>query len=98
MIASLLTQETLTLENIPSLADVGRLLRILGHHGVDHSIDGGAGRSRDASRAIHLTAREIVDTMAPYELVSKMRASFWVIAPLLARKARPRFRFPAAAR
>ena len=36
-------------------------------------------------RTIHFTARSIVDTTAPYELVSKMRASFWVIGPLLAR-------------
>src|SRR5208282_3300261 len=86
MIASLLTKETLTLENIPDLADVGRLLRILGHHGVDHTDDGRKpGAPAHASRAIHLSARQIVDTMAPYEFVSKMRASFWVIAPLLAR-------------
>jgi len=86
MIASLLTTETLTLENIPNLADVAMLLRILGHHGVDHSVDGRKpGAPAHASRAIHLSARQIVDTTAPYEFVSKMRASFWVIAPLLAR-------------
>jgi UDP-N-acetylglucosamine 1-carboxyvinyltransferase len=67
MIASLLTRETLTLENIPDLADVGMLLRILGHHGVDHSVDGRRpGTPAHASRAIHLSARQIVDTMAPY--------------------------------
>ncbi len=86
MIASLLTSETLTLENVPDLADVGMLLRILGHHGADHLINGRrAGDPPDAGRVVHLTAREIVDTMAPYELVCKMRASFWVVAPLLAR-------------
>ena len=40
MIASLLTRETLTLENTPSVADVGMLLQILSHHGVDYSVDG----------------------------------------------------------
>ena len=40
MIASLLTDETLTLENLPRLADVNQLVRILGNHGVDYSIDG----------------------------------------------------------
>lgn len=95
MIASLLTQETLTLENVPSLADVGMLLRILGHHGVDHSVDGRRlGAAPHASRAIHLTAKTIVDTMAPYELVSKMRASFWVIAPLLARMGEAKVSLP----
>ncbi|MEJ0092480.1 MAG: UDP-N-acetylglucosamine 1-carboxyvinyltransferase [Methylocella sp.] len=95
MIASLLTTETLTLDNVPSLADVGMLLRILGHHGVDHSIDGRRpGAAPNASRAIHLTARNIVDTTAPYELVAKMRASFWVIAPLLARMGEAKVSLP----
>jgi UDP-N-acetylglucosamine 1-carboxyvinyltransferase len=95
MIASLLTQETLTLENVPNLADVNMLLRILGHHGVDHSIDGRrAGAPTHASRPIHLTAKTIVDTTAPYELVSKMRASFWVLAPLLARMGEAKVSLP----
>jgi UDP-N-acetylglucosamine 1-carboxyvinyltransferase len=95
MIASLLTTETLTLENIPNLADVAMLLRILGHHGVDHSIDGRRpGAPAHASRVIHLNARQIVDILAPYELVSKMRASFWVIAPLLARMGEAKVSLP----
>lgn len=86
MIAALLTRETLTLQNVPSLADVRMLVRILGHHGVDYSLDGRrAGEDPHAARDIHLSARDIVDIRAPYELVSRMRASFWVIAPLLAR-------------
>lgn len=86
MIASLLTSDTLTLENVPNLADVDMLLHILGHHGADHTVEGRRlGVPAEAGRAIHLTARQIVDTMAPYDLVRKMRASFWVIAPLLAR-------------
>ena len=36
-------------------------------------------------QTLHISAKTIIDTTAPYELVSKMRASFWVIAPLLAR-------------
>jgi UDP-N-acetylglucosamine 1-carboxyvinyltransferase len=95
MIASLLTSETLTLENVPNLADVGMLLRILGHHGVDHTVDGRKpGASPEASRPIHLSARRIVDTTAPYELVRKMRASFWVIAPLLARMGEAKVSLP----
>jgi UDP-N-acetylglucosamine 1-carboxyvinyltransferase len=95
MIASLMTQETLTLENLPRLADVSLLVRILGNHGVDYSLDGKrAGEGLDAGQTAHLTAREIVDTTAPYDLVSKMRASFWVIAPLLARCGRARVSLP----
>ncbi|MEZ5802268.1 MAG: UDP-N-acetylglucosamine 1-carboxyvinyltransferase [Rhizobiaceae bacterium] len=86
MIASLLTDDTLTLENVPHLADVEQLIRILGNHGVDYSVNGRRERQSEGySRTIHFTARHIVDTTAPYELVSKMRASFWVIGPLLAR-------------
>jgi UDP-N-acetylglucosamine 1-carboxyvinyltransferase len=86
MIASLLTRETLSLQNVPGLADVRMLVRILGHHGVDYSQNGRrAGEDAHAARAIHLCARDIVDIKAPYDLVSRMRASFWVIAPLLAR-------------
>ncbi|HYC25772.1 MAG TPA: UDP-N-acetylglucosamine 1-carboxyvinyltransferase [Roseiarcus sp.] len=95
MIASLMTKETLTLENLPRLADVSMLVRILGNHGVDYSINGKrAGEGFDSGQTAHLTAREIVDTTAPYELVSKMRASFWVIAPLLARCGEARVSLP----
>ncbi|AKI02256.1 UDP-N-acetylglucosamine 1-carboxyvinyltransferase [Hoeflea sp. IMCC20628] len=86
MIASLLTDDTLTLENLPHLADVEQLQRILGNHGVDIAVVGRRERQDTAyARTVHFTARTIVDTTAPYELVSKMRASFWVIGPLLAR-------------
>ena len=95
MIASLMTKETLTLENLPRLADVSMLVRILGNHGVDYSINGKrAGEGFDAGQTAHLTAHEIVDTTAPYDLVSKMRASFWVIAPLLARCGEARVSLP----
>ena len=95
MIAALLTDETLTLENTPSVADVGMLLRILSHHGVDYSVDGRRpGDEPHAARTLHLSARRIVDITAPYDLVSKMRASFWVIAPLLARMGEARVSLP----
>lgn len=86
MIASLLTDETLTLDNVPHLADVEQLIRILGNHGVDYSVNGRRQHQDGAySRTVHFSARNIVTTRAPYELVSKMRASFWVIGPLIAR-------------
>ena len=86
MIASLLTDDMLVLDNVPRLADVMMLKRILGNHGVDVTVAGRrAGVDPLAGETLHLSARTIVDTTAPYELVSKMRASFWVIGPLLAR-------------
>ncbi len=95
MIASLLTPETLTLENVPRLADVRLLIRILGNHGVDHTVDGKRiGDSANAGQTIHFRSKEIVDTTAPYELVSRMRASFWVLAPLLARAGEAKVSLP----
>ncbi len=86
MIAALLTDERLTLENVPRLRDVSLLTRILSNHGVDYSLNGKRpGEDHLTGQTIGLTAREIVDTRAPYDLVSQMRASFWVIGPLLAR-------------
>ena len=86
MIASLLTRETLTLKNIPRLADVTLLGRILGNHGVDVTAVGKKmGQSTTEGQTFKLKAGEIIDTTAPYEMVSRMRASFWVLAPLLAR-------------
>jgi UDP-N-acetylglucosamine 1-carboxyvinyltransferase len=95
MIASLMTSDTLTLENVPHLADVEQLIRILGNHGVDVSVNGRR-EHQDGSyaRTIHFTCRTIADLTAPYELVSKMRASFWVIGPLLARAGQARVSLP----
>ncbi len=86
MIASLLTSDRLTLKNVPNLADVNLLARILRNHGVDLAVDGKrAGPAVHLGETFHLSARDIVDTVAPYEMVSRMRASFWVLGPLLAR-------------
>jgi UDP-N-acetylglucosamine 1-carboxyvinyltransferase len=95
MIASLLTPERLTLKNVPNLADVNMLARILRNHGVDLQIDGKrADPSPHLGETFHLSARDIVDTTAPYELVSRMRASFWVLGPLVARCGMARVSMP----
>ncbi|MGV8834106.1 MAG: UDP-N-acetylglucosamine 1-carboxyvinyltransferase [Devosia sp.] len=86
MIASLLTDEPLVLQNVPRLADVKQLERILENHGVDIAVHGRRrGEDDMVGQRMTFHAADIVDTTAPYELVSKMRASFWVIGPLLAR-------------
>ena len=95
MIASLLTDQTLILENVPRLADVALLERILGNHGVDIMMSGKrSGQTADHGQTLHISASRIVDTTAPYELVSKMRASFWVLAPLVARMGEARVSMP----
>src|SRR6202046_2823473 len=95
MIASLLTDQTLTLDNVPRLADVALLQRILGNHGVDITVGvNPPGCTLDNGQTLHISAANIVDTTAPYELVSKMRASFWVLAPLVARMGEARVSMP----
>jgi UDP-N-acetylglucosamine 1-carboxyvinyltransferase len=95
MIASLLTEQTVVLENVPRLADVNQLQRILGNHGVDIMVSGKRpGESAYDGQTLHISAARIIDTTAPYELVSKMRASFWIIGPLVARMGEARVSMP----
>jgi UDP-N-acetylglucosamine 1-carboxyvinyltransferase len=95
MIASLLTRDTLILDNVPRLADVSLLQRILNNHGVDVMLNGKRpGDTAYQGQTLHISAAGIVDTKAPYELVSKMRASFWVIGPLVARMGEAKVSLP----
>ena len=95
MIAGLLTKDTLILDNVPRLADVVQLQRILSNHGVDIMVGGKkAGDSEYQGQTMHVSAANIIDTIAPYELVSRMRASFWVVAPLLARMGEAKVSLP----
>jgi UDP-N-acetylglucosamine 1-carboxyvinyltransferase len=95
MIASLLTKDTLILENVPRLADVSLLQRILNNHGVDVMVGGKRpGDTVFQGQTLHISAEHIIDTTAPYELVSKMRASFWVVGPLLSRMGEAKVSMP----
>jgi UDP-N-acetylglucosamine 1-carboxyvinyltransferase len=95
MIASLLTDQILILDNVPRLADVALLQRILGNHGVDIMVNGKRpGERQYDGQTLHISAANIIDTTAPYEFVSRMRASFWVIAPLVARMGEAKVSMP----
>ena len=83
MTASLLTDETLVLKNLPILADINTLCNLLLQHGVAIHMAGAGGDC--AGRVVEFTARDITNTTAPYDLVRKMRASVLVLGPLLAR-------------
>jgi len=85
MAASLLTDEALVLENTPRLADVDMLLRLLNQHGAASTFEGST---------LTLRAKDIVSTEAPYDLVRKMRASFNVLGPLLAREGKAKVSLP----
>ena len=96
MIASLLTDETLILDNVPRLADVGQLQRILGNHGVDVMVGGKRPGDDPVRRARPCTSRPRTSSTPPRPTSwsRKMRASFWVIAPLLARMGEAKVSLP----
>lgn len=95
MIAGLLTDRQLVLENVPRLSDVRALARILGNHGVDITIAGKRrGETQEGGDTIVINAASIIDTTAPYDLVSTMRASSWVVGPLVARMGEAKVSLP----
>lgn len=85
MAASLLTEETLTLANLPHLVDITTLANLLAQHGVAISMNGHAANGGHDGRVLEMTATRITSTLAPYDLVRKMRASVLVLGPLVAR-------------
>ncbi len=93
MTASLLTDETLTLTNVPDLADIATLGKLLAQHGVAMAIERKANGGHPV-RSMALTAAKITSTTAPYDLVRKMRASVLVLGPLLARERIARVSLP----
>ena len=94
MAASLLTEGTLTLSNVPHLADITTLASLLMELGVELNLDGIAPNGGAHGRVLSLSARRIANTTAPYELVRKMRASVLVLGPLVARAGRARVSLP----
>ena len=83
MAASLLTDDTLTLANLPGLADIETMASLLRQHGVRISTD--AASANGAGRTMSFDASGVDETTAPYDLVRLMRASVLVLAPLVAR-------------
>jgi len=86
MAASLLTEETIVLQNVPRVRDVSTMVRILEALGLD--------ASWEADTDLRLAGGQPTATEAPYELVRTMRASFMVLGPLLARCGHARVSLP----
>ena len=80
---ALLTDEPLTLRNLPRLADIDGFQHLMNQFGVSTTIAGS--RPSDFGRVMTLEATRITSSVAPYELVRKMRASILVLGPMLAR-------------
>ncbi|MGK2285636.1 UDP-N-acetylglucosamine 1-carboxyvinyltransferase [Pedomonas sp. V897] len=83
MPAAILTEEPLTLRNLPRLADIDTFSHLLNQHGVSLTLEGS--RPEEFGRVMTLKASRITNTVAPYDIVRRMRASVLVLGPLLAR-------------
>ncbi|WP_448662256.1 UDP-N-acetylglucosamine 1-carboxyvinyltransferase [Sphingomonas sp. CJ20] len=83
MPCALLTDEPLTLRNLPRLADVDSFGHLLNELGASTSIEGT--RPTDFGRVMTVRAGRLTSTVAPYDIVRKMRASILVLGPLLGR-------------
>ncbi|WP_264817879.1 UDP-N-acetylglucosamine 1-carboxyvinyltransferase, partial [Acidomonas methanolica] len=87
MVAGLLTSERLRLSNVPRIADIATMRDLLMQHGVAVEDVTGDGRTLSIGGAI-------TSVEAPYDIVSKMRASILVLGPLLARMHEARVSLP----
>ena len=86
--ATLLPSEgEIILRNVPILSDVYMMNNLVDHLGVDVEFS-------EESKTVHAQAAAKVKTKAPYEFVSKMRASIVVMGPILARNGHARVSMP----
>ena len=89
MTASLLTEDTLSLSNVPPLTDIDGMEKILVSMGV---------KVRRGSETIHLQASDLTSAEPPYELVNGLRASFFAIGSILARMGHAKVPLPGGCR
>jgi len=89
MAASLLTEQRVVLHNIPRVRDISTMRSLLDEMGADSSIT-----HEDHGNRVEIEARQLLNPLAPYELVKQMRASVLVLGPLVARFGRGRVSLP----
>ncbi|MDP1027970.1 UDP-N-acetylglucosamine 1-carboxyvinyltransferase [Sphingomonas sp. KR1UV-12] len=92
MPCALLTDEPLTLRNLPRLADVDGFGHLLNQLGASTRIEGTS--PQDFGRVMTIRAGKLTSTEAPYDIVRKMRASILVLGPVLARAGEARVSLP----
>ncbi|MGK6320770.1 UDP-N-acetylglucosamine 1-carboxyvinyltransferase [Sphingomonas sp. DT-204] len=83
MPCALLTDEPLTLRNLPRLADVDSFGHLLNQLGASTQVEGA--RPEDFGRVMTIRAGRLTSSEAPYDIVRKMRASILVLGPLVGR-------------
>lgn len=89
MAVSLLTDENLILTNVPKLSDISTMKQLLANHGTEIGIS----EELDSFK-LTLSSGKINNFLAPYEIVRKMRASIWVLGPLLTRFGKAKVSLP----
>src|SRR5574337_204541 len=77
MAAALLTDQRITLHNVPRVRDISTLRSLLEELGVDSSVV-----HEEHGNRVEIEARQLLNPVAPYELVKQMRASLLVLGPL----------------
>ena len=80
MAVSLLTDENIVLSNVPKLSDISTMKQLLTNHGTKIQTF-----ETEDSFKLEISSNEITNFVAPYDIVRKMRASIWVLGPLLAK-------------
>ncbi|MBI1983733.1 MAG: UDP-N-acetylglucosamine 1-carboxyvinyltransferase, partial [Acidobacteria bacterium] len=89
MAAALLTDQRVVLRNVPRVRDIGTLRSLLDELGVDSSLT-----HEEHGNRVEIQARQLLNPLAPYELVKQMRASILVLGPLVARFGHARVSLP----
>ncbi len=94
MVASILTEEKLTLANVPHVSDIATMTNLLMNLGIEVRLDGLDEDSGNEGRVLVFDAKDISNPIAPYDLVRKMRASIFILGPLLARLGKAKVSLP----
>lgn len=95
MVAAFLTDEKLTLTNVPQVSDIATMANLLENLGIEISFDGSDPELGEQCRVMVLSAKNISSNpVAPYDLVRKMRASIFALGPLLARCGKAKISLP----
>ena len=94
MVASILSDEKLTLSNLPHVSDISTMASLLINLGIDISLDGFDKELGNQGRVMILDGKNISNPVADYDLVRKMRASIFILGPLLARCGKARVSLP----
>ncbi len=95
MVAAFLTDEKLTLTNVPQVSDIATMANLLENLGIEISFDGSDPELGEQCRVMVLNAKNVsANPVAPYDLVRKMRASIFALGPLLARCGKAKISLP----